>query len=132
MLLWLIVGFEAKHYPFYWNNALTKTTTPYKKICWPKNYAPSSIVKRCLAFNGSSTHRGGGAGIMLWAPSDTNLHYLLSSSPNWNNEIEYEALVIGLFLPYNWELKAMCPERFLAYIKQFSGEFALSRMALLT
>lgn len=64
-------------------------TLPYKEIC------SAETGERSLAFYGSSTHQGGGAGVVLYDPDTTSIPYLSSSSCSIN-EVEYKALIIRL------------------------------------
>lgn len=54
-----------------------------------------------LAFDGSSTHRGGGAGILLPAPDDVDISLYFKLAFHCSNiEVECEALIIEC----KWEL----------------------------
>lgn len=51
----------------------------------------------CLAINGLSTHRDGGARIVLYDPNGTNVYLSFELKISCSNkENEYESLVIGL------------------------------------
>ena len=49
-----------------------------------------------MYFNGSSTFQGGGIGVVLWLPGEEHTFAYKLRFPCSNNEVEYEALLVGL------------------------------------
>lgn len=82
-------------------------------------------IEECfLAFDGSSTYRGGGAGVVLYAPNGTNIS--LCS----NTETDYETLVIGLIFAVKMTVRRLWLHgNSKLIIKQVIGEFGLKEVA---
>lgn len=80
-----------------------------------------------LAFESSSTHQRGGAGVVLQDPDGVNI----SEFPCSNNIAEYEDLLLGLIFALNLgvqNLRVQGDSKLV--IEQINGEFALNEAAL--
>ncbi|XP_028077305.1 uncharacterized protein LOC114279278 [Camellia sinensis] len=85
-----------------------------------------------LSFNGSSTSKGGGAGIVLISPNQTevNLSYKLDFKCS-NNEAEYEALILGLMAALDLGVSLLCIKGDSnLVVKQTNGDYAIKEPPL--
>ncbi|XP_028123698.1 uncharacterized protein LOC114320834 [Camellia sinensis] len=85
-----------------------------------------------LSFDGSSTSKGGGAGIVLVSPNQTevNLAYKLDFKCS-NNEVEYEALILGLMAALHLGVSLLCIKgKSNLMVKQTNGDYAIKEPPL--
>ncbi|GMP78570.1 hypothetical protein CsSME_00034472 [Camellia sinensis var. sinensis] len=85
-----------------------------------------------LSFDGSSTSKGGGAGIVLVSPNQTevNLSYKLDFKCS-NNEAEYEALILGLMAALDLGVSLLCIKGDSnLVVKQTNGDYAIKEPPL--
>ncbi|KAG5562371.1 hypothetical protein RHGRI_005194 [Rhododendron griersonianum] len=89
--------------------------------------AQAEVGEWSLSFDGSSTAKGGGAGVVLTAPSGgkINLSYKLDFHCS-NNEAEYEALILGLMAALNCGITLLCIKGdSKLVVRQTNGEYAI-------
>ncbi|CAL5396957.1 unnamed protein product [Camellia sinensis] len=85
-----------------------------------------------LSFDGSSTSKGGGAGIVLISLNQTkvNLSYKLDFKCS-NNETEYEALILGLMAALHLGVSLLCIKGDSnLVVKQTNGDYAVKEPPL--
>ncbi|GMP66143.1 hypothetical protein CsSME_00026619 [Camellia sinensis var. sinensis] len=85
-----------------------------------------------LSFYGSSTSKGGGAGIVIISPNQTevNLSYKLDFKCS-NNEAEYEALILGLMVALHLGVSLLCIKGDSnLVVKQTNGDYAIKELPL--
>ncbi|XP_059636050.1 uncharacterized protein LOC132278266 [Cornus florida] len=79
-----------------------------------------------LSFDGSSTTKGEGAGIVLFCLTLTSTAVVKLDFKCINNEAEYEALILGLLTALDKQVSRLCIDGDSKLIvKQTSGEFAI-------
>ncbi|KAG5552838.1 hypothetical protein RHGRI_010819 [Rhododendron griersonianum] len=94
--------------------------------------AQAEVGEWSLSFDGSSTAKGGGAGVVLTAPSGGKipLSYKLDFHCS-NNEAEYEALILGLMAALNCGITLLCVKGdSKLVVRQTNGEYAIRKPPL--
>lgn len=85
-----------------------------------------------LAFDGCFTHRGGGPGVVLYAPDGTNISLTFKLNIfSTKNEAEYVVLIVGLISALKmgvYRLRVQGDSKLL--IKQVNDEFASKEISL--
>ncbi|XP_059627478.1 uncharacterized protein LOC132270312 [Cornus florida] len=84
-----------------------------------------------LVFDGSSTSKGGGAGIILTSPTQHITAAFKLAFRCSNNEAEYEALILGLLVAFDKGISRLCicGDSKLV-VKQVTGEYGIQEPSL--
>lgn len=89
--------------------------------------------ERRLAFDGSSTHRGGGVGVVLYTLDSTDISFAFTLEfVCTNNNNEYEALVIRLISALHLGFRRLRVQRDSKLIIKVNGEFTPKEINVLS